>query len=235
MTTHDELDRLASEMKARGEDGLRLRAVERARSFKRTWVEMAEVLVKVRARHAYLDWGYQEFYAYCEGELRIKRATVEKLTGSYVALERHAPNVLQRDGVAQSIPTIDAVDYFARALRGEPGSGPANDAREGDEELPREVIDELRQAVFEEGAPVASLRRRFDPVIRPTSEEERKIDNARKASAAAKRLSEQVTEIEGIDADVVAAAESALEALRRELDGVVAAGVVSERPKRRAG
>lgn len=231
MTSHDELERLASDMKARGEQGLRLRAVERARSFKRTWLEMAEVLVAVRARHAYLDWGHQEFFAYCEAELRIKRATVEKLTASYAALERHAPAVLQRDGVAQSIPSVDAVDYFARALRGDPS--PANDAQDPDE-LPREVLDELKRAVFEEGAPVASLRRRFDPMLRPTSDDQRRAEVARKASAAAKRLAGQLPELEGIDADVLAAAASALEALGRELDGLVSSFAADD-PKRRAG
>ncbi len=231
MTTHDELERLASEMKARGEEGLRLKAVERARAFKRTWVEMAEVLVRIRARHAYTEWGYQDFFAYCEGELRIKRATVEKLTGSYTALERHAPAVLMRDGVAQSIPAIDSVDYFARALRGDGGREPANDGGDDAGELPPEVLEELRHAVFEEGAPVASLRRRFDPVIRPTSDDERRADAARKLSAAARRLAEQLGAVEGLDADVVATTTDALDALRAALDALVAPAAA---PRRRA-
>src|SRR5690606_12007174 len=162
MSSHDELDQLAADLKRRGEDGLRLRAVERARSFKRSWVEMGEVLVRVRTSQQYLDWGFQDFCAYCLAELRIKRVTVEKLTLSYQTLEQHAPTVLQYDGVAQQLPQVDSVDYFARALR-----EPDNDGSARRDELAPEVLDELRHAVFEEGAPVNALRRRFDPILKP--------------------------------------------------------------------
>ncbi|MBC7174492.1 MAG: hypothetical protein H5U40_18745, partial [Polyangiaceae bacterium] len=123
----------------------------------------------------------------------------------------------------QTIPAVDAVEYFARALR-----EPAND--EGNA-LSSEVVDELRQAVFEEGAPVAALRRRFDPVLRPTSEDERRVEAAKKTSSAAKRLGDQIAELDGIDAEVAANVESALEALRRELDAIVASFEV---PKQKA-
>jgi hypothetical protein len=229
MTTHERLDRLASGMKQRGEDGLRLKAVERARNFKRTWVEMAEVLVKVRSRQSYLDWGFSDFYEYCAAELQLKRATVDKLTGSYVALERHAPAVLQHDGLAQNVPTCDAVDYFARALRGDPENDAGGEAQA---ELPTEVVDELRHAVFEENAPVASLRRRFDPILKPTSDEERRADVRKKVSAAAKKLAEQVTEVEGLDPDLVARVDDALVALRDALDALAAEAEAPRRARR---
>jgi hypothetical protein len=230
MTSHDKLDRLASDMKQRGEEGLRLRAVERARNFKRTWVEMAEVLVKVRARQSYLDWGFEDFYDYCGAELQLKRATVDKLTGSYVALERHAPAVLQHDGLAQNVPTCDAVDYFAKALRGDA----ANDGEsERPSELPAEVVDELRHAVFEENAPVAALRRRFDPILKPTSDEERRVDVLKKVSSTARKLAEQVIEVEGLDADLVANVDDALVALRGALDAL-SADIEAPRRARRA-
>ena len=41
MTAIDELDRFAEMLKDKGETGLRLHAVERARNFKRSWLEMA--------------------------------------------------------------------------------------------------------------------------------------------------------------------------------------------------
>ena len=93
------------------------------------------------------------------------KATADKLTGSYVALKRHAPSVLKRDGLNERIPTCDAVDYFAKALK----KGPSNDA-EHERAVDQEVVDELRAAVFEEGAPVTELRKRFNPVFNPKPE-----------------------------------------------------------------
>jgi hypothetical protein len=47
MTSLDKLDRLASDMKQRGEEGLRLRAVERARNFKRTSARLRATLAYI--------------------------------------------------------------------------------------------------------------------------------------------------------------------------------------------
>ncbi len=151
MTAIDELDRFAEMLKHKGETGLRLHAVERARNFKRSWLEMARALVEIRKRRAYESWGYADFFVYCQEELRLKRATVEKLTVSYSTLAEHAPRVLDYDGVAQPIPTFDSVDYLAKALRG------AED--DESEPPPPEVIEELKQAVFEAQRVKSAVRR----------------------------------------------------------------------------
>jgi hypothetical protein len=204
-----DLDRFAEMLKDKGETGLRLHAVERARSFKRSWLEMARALVEVRKRRAYEGWGYADFFAYCQEELRIKRATVEKLTLSYSTLAEHAPRVLDYDGVAQAIPTFDSVDYLAKALRG-------MDEDES-EPPPRQVIDELKQAVFEEGAPVTALRKRFDPVIHPKSESAQRYEAAQRVRSAVRRLSAVLSEVE-LDDELVAEARETLERLEEALE-----------------
>ena len=138
MATHQKLGDLAEALEAEGADELRVHVVRRAREFKRSWVMMAEALVEVRNRESYLDWGYEDFYSYCSLELQLKQATADKLTGSYVALKRHAPSVLKRDGLNERIPTCDAVDYFAKALQKNPG----ND--DGERAIAEEVVDEQR-------------------------------------------------------------------------------------------
>ena len=148
MATHQRLGDLAEALEAEGADELRVHIVRRAREFKRSWVMMAEALVEVRNRESYLEWGYEDFYTYCALELQIKQATADKLTGSYVALKRHAPAVLKRDGLTERIPTCDAVDYFAKALQ----KNPSND--DGERAVSEEVVDELRHAVFEEGVSI---------------------------------------------------------------------------------
>ena len=70
------LDRTAEELRASGADGLRLELVKRARSFKRTWVDMAEGLVRVRNEGAYRGWGFEHFHAYCSLGLHLERGAV---------------------------------------------------------------------------------------------------------------------------------------------------------------
>jgi hypothetical protein len=209
MTAVNELDRFAEMLKDKGETGLRLHAVERARNFKRSWLEMARALVEIRRRRAYEGWGYGDFFVYCQDELRIKRATVEKLTLSYSTLAEHAPRVLDYDGVAQAIPTFDSVDYLAKALRGMD--------EDQSEPPPVEVIDELKQAVFEEGAPVTALRKRFDPVIHPKSEATQKYEAAQRTRSAVRRLSAMLSEAD-LDDELVAEARETLEKLEEALE-----------------
>ena len=212
MATHQRLGDLAEALEAEGADELRVHVVRRAREFKRSWVMMAEALVEVRNRESYLDWGYEDFYSYCSLELQLKQATADKLTGSYVALKRHAPSVLKRDGLNERIPTCDAVDYFAKALQKSPSDN-EGDALAAD----RGVVDELRQAVFEEGAPVTELRKRFNPVFHPKPEGAEQLDAIRRATATARRLERMIEEIDGLRRPTVRATLDSLETLREEL------------------
>jgi len=216
MATHQKLGDLAEALEAEGADELRVHVVRRAREFKRSWVMMAEALVEVRNRESYLDWGYEDFYSYCSLELQLKQATADKLTGSYVALKRHAPSVLKRDGLNERIPTCDAVDYFAKALR----KSPRNDA-EDEPAVDRAVVDQLREAVFEEGAPVTELRKRFNPLFHPKPEGTQQLDTIRRVSASARRLEKMIEEIDGLRRPTVRATLDSLEALREELTALL--------------
>ena len=211
MATHQRLGDLAEALEAEGADELRIHVVRRAREFKRSWVMMAEALVEVRNRESYLSWGYEDFYTYCSLELQLKQATADKLTGSYVALKRHAPSVLKRDGLNERIPTCDAVDYFAKALQ----RNPSND--DGARAVPQEVVDELRHAVFEEGAPVSDLRKRFNPVFSPKPEGAERMETIRRATAAVRRLERTIEEIDGLPRSTIRASLDALETLREDL------------------
>ena len=167
----ERLEATARILAEQGDDGQRLELVQRARRFKRSWVEMAEGLLYVRQQRSYKRWGFEDFYDYCAQELQLRTATVDKLTGSYSTIRDHAPEVLRRDGVARSIPSVDAVDYFARALE------PANDG-ESETDPDPEVISQLRHAVFEDNKPVQSLRRQFNLCFIPN----RKAQRLRKRS-----------------------------------------------------
>lgn len=227
--TLERLDELATELERKGDDALRLDLVQRARRFKRSWIDMAQALVHVRKTRAYARWGYKDLYAYAEEELQLKRATVDKLTGSYMTIEQHAPEVLARDGVAQEIPNVDSVDYLARAL----GVGPYGERprERRAEPPPRDVVDDMRVAVFQENEPAAVLRRRFNPILHPKPEGTAKVDAIDKSIAAARRLAaalpmvdelsdtrrDQVNRaLEGLLGELEELRQSAMDALERE-------------------
>jgi len=221
MTQGNSLDRTAEQLRAAGADGLRLELVKRARNFKRTWVDMAEGLVRARTQGAYRDWGYEDFHAYCAVELQLKRATVDKLTASFNTLEQHAPAVLERDGLGKTIPEMDSVDYFARALV-DPSTLPPKQRGTRAAPPPPEVVDEMKRAVFDEQLPVSALRKRFDPILKPKTEEDAKLDQVHRTSAAVRKLVSQLEASDFLDDDRKKSLLADLDALNGELDVIAA-------------
>ena len=133
------IDALAELLERTGGDAERLEVVRRTQRFKRSWIELAEALAKVRSSQSYTRWGYNDFYKYCSAELTLKRVTVDKLVLSFHTIRSHAPEVLEWDGVAKVIPSYEAVDYFSRAVGEVDGRGPAPaPAKGGGEEVEEE-------------------------------------------------------------------------------------------------
>ncbi|KIG12119.1 hypothetical protein DB30_01883 [Enhygromyxa salina] len=224
------LDALAALLERTGGDPKRIEAVRRAQSFRRSWVDLAEILVQVRARNLHEKWGYPDFYAYAQDELTLKRGTVDKLTVSYSTLERHAPKVLEHDGVATKIPSYDALDYYHRTVGElEAVSDSTEEAANEDPEQPRrrarvpqlpgpELRQEFEEAVFNEGQPLTELRKRFDPHFFPKPKGAEELERIKKANATARKLAELLTEIDGLPDTQVRKLEAELGKLRTRLD-----------------
>jgi hypothetical protein len=227
---HPKLDALEQMLARSGDDPRRLELVRRAQRFKRSWLELAEALHELRKSRAYEAWGYAGLEDYCHKELSIRPATVDKLLLSFSTVERHAPEVLERDGVARNIPSLEAIDYFTRALGDEQRPGPFRRLDAGDE-----MIEQLRSAVFDEGQNVRELRERFNPVLNPRSEHAEDSETARKARAAAQRLHEIVPSVPGLSEARVGRVLAVLEALLSDLDAMLdkqAAKTARKRDKR---
>lgn len=214
MATHERLQDLEDILASQGADRVRLELVRRARIFKRSWVEMAEGLTKVRAHQLHLDWGYKDLYSYCSQELLLTRHTVDKLLGSFGAITEHAPQVLQRDGLEKPVPQLDSVEYFAKALKNHAD----NDEEEFVQDRPdEEAWTDLKRAVFDEDAPVSELRKNFNEQFFPRQEEtDAKIRE--KTRAAARRLEGLLGRVKGIDGTALTETLQALAKLRSALD-----------------
>lgn len=232
--TSRKLDALASLLERTNGDPKRIEAVRRAQNFRRSWIDLAETLNRIRNQGLHEKWGFPDFYEYCQEELTLKRATVDKLTISYNTLERHAPQVLERDGVANTIPSYEAIDYFHKTMGDIDEPPPAANDDEGEEvvSLPRsrgrvplpptpELRREFEQAVFDEGQPVGELRKRFDQHFFPRPSGADELDNIRKASATARKLAALIVEISGLPEKQVRRVEAELGKLREALDDML--------------
>jgi hypothetical protein len=223
---HEVLEALADRIEQSGGDAARVDIVRRAQRFKRSWVELAEGLTALRKSRRYEKWGYSDLADYCNKELHIKAATLDKLVLSYGALREHAPEVLRRDGIAREIPSLEAVDYFSRAI----GSGEQDGRARRRLDAPREVLDELRSAVFDEARSVGELRRRFDPILRPKNDAAEPGETLRKLKSMAERMSMLVQSADGLSEKRVARVVAVMEALGRDLDELI-----EQQPKARSG
>ena len=212
---------LLERLEQSGAEPLRLDALRITQAFKRSWVELAETLVQIRDTSAFEGWGFEDFYIYCTQELHLRRPTVDKLVMSFSTLKRLAPSVLRWDGVEKEVPSLQAVDYFGKAVKA--ANKPPDQRMPADgtpPAAPREVLKDLRTAVFDEGQSVAELRKRFDPILRPKPKGTEELDTIQKAIGAARKLAEILPEIEGLDDDNVAPVEKALGHLREALESL---------------
>jgi len=160
------------------------------------------VLVKVREGETWHRWGFRSFDDYCARELRLKRGTVDKLCASYGFLRVNAPRLLrdEPDDVVREVPSWQAVDFVARAE--ERGA------------VDEETLGEMKRAVFDEGAHMTALSRRFREVAFPVDDDERR-ERARAAlTAAARRTADLVADP---DAELPVKLASDVEALLGEL------------------
>lgn len=218
--SHRELGALAEELERAGADRERLVLVRCALNFKRAWVDLAEALAGLQHSRAYRRWGFEDLHSYCSAELHVKPATVDKLLLSLSAVRTYAPQVLSDRAVPADVPSMDAVEYFTRAVDFTERKRSRGDAEGDGDEPASDVVDQLRAAVFDEGRSVAELRKQFNPVFRPKAPEAEALEQVRKARATAQRLMELVRGVEALTEKRIARTEAAIEALVRDLDGI---------------
>jgi hypothetical protein len=173
-------------MLAVSNDPERADTLNKARAFKRTWLELAEALAKVQHDGAWQRWGFADFDAYCRKELHLRSSTVAKLLGSYRFLETSAPRVLERahasggEGSISQIPSMAAVEFVQRATE-RAAADP-------------ETLESIQTMAFDEGAEAPMLARRFKDVAFPESTGDRKERLRQQLAQAARRLSALVAE-----------------------------------------
>jgi hypothetical protein len=138
-----------------------------AKRFKSSWVEMGKLLVQVLQENTWEGWGYESFDAYCYRELKLKKATVDKLTKSYRFLDKHEPKAMSQEDIAQVAPPFEVIEVLASAEdRGQLSAQEYRSIRdsiwnpEGSvSELKRELVEKFPrpEAKVDEGAQMKRL------------------------------------------------------------------------------
>ncbi|HEY1554505.1 MAG TPA: hypothetical protein VGF94_06690 [Kofleriaceae bacterium] len=165
------------------DDPIRADALQKARAFKQTWLELAAALTRVQSGQSWETWGFTDFDSYCRKELHLRSSTVAKLLGSYRFLETSAPRVLERARerpIEAPIPSLPAVEFVQRAVE-RAAADP-------------ETLETIQRVAFDEGLDAPVLARRFKDVAFPETDRERR-DKLRAAIAqTGRRLSSLIAE-----------------------------------------
>lgn len=191
------------------DDPERVDVLDKARQFKRTWIELGEALTGVYERESWLRWGFASFDDYCRKELHLKKGTVSKLLGSYRFMQTSAPRMLERSlrDPEAPVPSLQAVDFMARAA--ERGA------------VDEDTMEEIQKAVFDEGADAPVLSRRFKEVAFPVDEGERKDKLRGQLANTARRLASLLAEPDApVPHEIAIAVEESLGQLLDALDAV---------------
>jgi len=164
-------------------DPVRADTLQKARSFKRTWLELAEALSKVSEHKLWERWGFSDFDAYCRKELHLRGSTVAKLLGSYRFLETSAPKVIERartDHYEAPIPSIATVEFVEKAT----AAGHAD----------AETLRTIHKSAFEDGLEKPMLAKKFGEIVFPVTNADRKEKLRSAIAGAARRLSQLIAE-----------------------------------------
>jgi hypothetical protein len=185
---------------------LRHNVLTAARKFKATWVELGKLLIEVRDKGLFDEWGYASFEAYCAKELHIRKATALKLTRSFSFLAKHEPKAVANDNLWEKAPAFEVVEVLAGA--------------EERGQLSPAEYDQIRESIWDPAKPTAELRRELGERF-PQPAAERGGDVAlRRMAAAARRLAREL----GAHAQVPRPTSDRANALAEELEELADSG-----------
>ncbi len=167
-------------------DPLRADTLQKARAFKRTWLELAEALTKVQAGRSWEQWGFTDFDAYCRKELHLRGSTVAKLLGSYRFLETSAPRVIERarstgfENLETPIPSLPAVEFVQKATE-RAAADP-------------ETIETIKRVAFDEGVDAPLLAKKFKEIAFPETDRDKREKLRSNIAQTARKLSSLIAE-----------------------------------------
>ncbi|MBP7056553.1 MAG: hypothetical protein KBB52_06855 [Candidatus Omnitrophica bacterium] len=154
------LERLESRMEGVETGSIRHQALDCAKKFKTSWVELGQVLYSIWKDKSYKSWGYMTFDAYTAKEIGIKKQTAMKLLKSYYFLEKEEPSYLTKDhsdaADAATLPSYETVNILRLA--------------KDNEAVDRSDYNRLKRDVFEKGKEPSEIKKDLTAMMRQREE-----------------------------------------------------------------
>ncbi len=198
MTTKTDAQMAADEERF-ADDPERVEMLRCVRRFKTSWLELGEALTRIRRSNHWKTWGYETFEAYAKNELRLRQDTVDKLTGSFVFLQKRAPEVLDRESMKGPVPSYQAIDYLRRA--------------EEQEDAPKDVVRALYTKVMDEGTSLPKLKKEFESTVFPLAPQDKKARDQAGIRNVASRLRALLGESDAVPKRLAARVNEVLDEL----------------------
>jgi len=153
------IKQIENQMAALEPGTIRYEALEAAKRFKGSWIDLGRILWTVWRERKFKEWGYLEFETYCSKEIGIRMATARKLLHSYSFLEKEEPDVLKRlaEDPPQRLPSAEAV-HMLRLLSRKQG-------------IPEEGYRHVRHYVLEKGGEGQQVRREIRSLLKEKDSE----------------------------------------------------------------
>ncbi len=169
--------RLDERMAALQPGTLRYEALEAAKRFKSSWIELGRILWTVQKEKKFREWGYLTFDAYCAKEVGIRGATAKKLLHSYFFLEKEEPSTLRRflsEAPPAELPSPDSVQIL-RFLKNR-------------SDVPAADYQKVRSYVLEKGKEAPEVRREVQTILQAGQPDSEEVQEARAKSAVRRMI-----------------------------------------------
>ena len=165
------MQRLDERLAAATPGTIRHEALETAKRFKSSWIELGRVLWTVWKEKAFRGWGYLTFEAYCAKELGIRSATAKKLLHSYHFLEREESGMLaqwsgQRPAALPHYESVNALRLLKQRTS-----------------VPEATYHALRTKVLEQGREPTEVRREIRTALEAAQPDPESARAARRQGA----------------------------------------------------
>ena len=172
------IKRIEEKMEGIDPGSLRYRALDNAKGFKTSWMELGQILDTVWRDKMYKEWGYTEFEGYASKEIGIRKQTAMKLVRSYTFLQKAEPDYLKKeytDNIKPAqVPTYEAVDVLRRA--------------DSSKDIDREDYAKIKKYVLKDGKDARDVQKDLTQMIKKKEELDPQDAYEKKSRAKIKRF-----------------------------------------------
>ena len=153
------IDQIEEKMAGLEPGTIRYEALQAAKRFKSSWIDLGRVLWTVYRDKKFKEWDYLTFDAYCSKEVGIRAATAKKLLQSYYFLEKEEPSLLKKfeEESPAKLPQPDSVNML-RLLK-------------NNEKVPAGDYQQVRRYVLEKGGEAQQVRREIRSLMESAEED----------------------------------------------------------------